>query len=411
MGQSTSTTPSPGYIPGATNTGYPTTGYGVPKSPGTYRNERVLVPSGVGSRSGSRPPSAERTQPSGGTTSAPFSLKPAGSDQRLNHHPGDQTRVAAGHPGVLGALTGVNSHHSGSLGSLPSQGTNYDYGQQQQPPPLPQRNLPRAGSITRDSHPLVNGHGAHVHAHGSSNNAQTHYNGSGRPPGGSGGGDQFSLANKPVSMVTNNVLKRDSSNSPARHGNHGNNNRNSIELTTLRGSNQDVSGKQRLPGATTTRTTNPPSTSTPERINNNNTRPSNGHINHGYSSHGDITQTMAQLGLNSKLNSNRIGSSHHHNPNYSPSEASSSHSVTPPLPPLSPSNTPPMTPPESPRGLPPHLRGNPHHIHNSNQVGQEMIFSIYKLAELLLILFKIRQRLWIWRPQKAYCWAVLHCEY
>ena len=393
MGQSTSTTPSPGYIPGATNTGYPTTGYGVPKSPGTYRNERVLAPSGdkvynnnVGSRPGSRPPSAERTQPSGGSTSAPFSLKPAGSDQRLNHHSGDQTRVAAGQPsGLPGAAAGVNNHHSGSLGSLPSQGTNYDHSQQQ-PPPLPQRNLPRAESITRDSHPQVNGHGAHVHAHGSSNNAQTHYNGSGRPHGGSGG-DQFSLANKPVSMVTNNVLKRDSSNSPARHGNHGNNNRNSIELTALRGSNQDVSGKQRLPGTTTT--TNPPSTSTPERINNTTTRPSNGHINHGYSSHGDITQTMAQLGLNSKLNSNsnRTGS-HHHNPNYSPSEASSSHSVTPPLPPLSPSNTPPMTPPESPRGLSPHLRRNPHHIRNSNQVGQEMIFNICKLAELLVILFK-----------------------
>ena len=374
MGQSTSTTPSPGYMPGVTNTGYPTTGYGVPKSPGTYRNERVLAPSGVGSRLGSRPPSAERTQPSGGSTSALFSLKPAGSDQRLNHA-GDQTRVAAGHlPGVPGAAAGVNNHHSGSLGSLQSQTTNYDHGQQQQqPPPLPQRNLPRAGSITRDSHPSVNGHGAHVHSHGSSNNnAQTHYNGSGRPPGGGGGGDQFSLANKPVSMVANNVLKRDSSNSPARHGNHGNNNRNSIELTTLRGSNQDVSEKQqRLPGATTTHS---PSTSTPERI----TRPNNGHINHGYSSHDDITQTMAQLGLNSKLNSNsnRIGS-HHHNPNYSPSEASSSHSVTPPLPPLSPSNTPPMTPPESPRGLPPHLRENPHHIHNSNQVGQEMIFNTY----------------------------------
>ena len=300
----------------------------------------------LGSRPGtaSRPASAERTQPSG-SSGVPFGLHPAGSDQRLNHS-GEPTRVAAGHPGV----PGVNNQHSGSLGNLPCQSTNYDHGQQK-PPPLPQRNLPRAGSITHDSHPLLNGHSAHVHAHGS--NIQTHYNGSGRPPG---GGDQFSLANKPVSMVTSNVLKMDSSSSPARHGNHGNNNRNNIELTTLRGSNQDVSGKQPLPG-----------TSTPERINNN-TRPSNGHINHGYSSHGDITQTMAQLGMNSKLNSKGTGN-HHHNPNYSASEASSSHSVTPPLPPLSPSNTPPMTPPESPRGLPPHLRGNPHHLHNnSNQV-------------------------------------------
>ena len=345
MGQSTSTTPSPGYIPGATNAGYPAIGYGVPKSPATYRNERVLASSGdkvLGSRpgTGSRPPSAERTQPSGGS-GVPFGLHPMGSDQRLNH------------PGV----PEVNNQHSGSLGNLPAQSTNYDHGQQK-PPPLPQRNLPRAGSITHDSHPLVNGHGAHVHAHGS--NTQTHYNASGRPPG--GGGDQFSLANKPVSMVTSNVLKRDSSNSPARHGNHGNNNnRNNIELTTLRGSNQDVSGKQPLPG-----TTKNPSTPTPERINN--TRPSNGHINHAYSSHGDITQTMAQLGLNSKFNPNGTGNQHH-NPNYSPSEASSSHSVTPPLPPLSPSNTPPMTPPESPRGLPPHLRGNTHRLHNSsNQV-------------------------------------------
>ena len=165
------------------------------------------------------------------------------------------------------------------------------------------------------------------------------------------------VTNKPVSMTTGNVMKRDSSSSPSRHGSHGN--RNSIEMMTLRGSSQDATGK--------------PSVSTPERN-------KHGNSNQGYSSHGDIAQTMAQLALSSRGNSGKwrdvekggvtvTGEGAHLNPGpgrpYSPSEASS-HSVTPPLPPLSPSNTPPMTPPESPQGLPPHLRGNPHQLHHHN---------------------------------------------
>ena len=151
QGVTTNTGISQGYVNNAYSPGPP------PKSPGTWRNERVLPSSGVYNsvkaqgtaphqvtgHQGSRPGSLERTQPNGGNSL--YNLHPSGSDQRLNH-------VGSAQSGVLGP-PGVAKHNSGSLsnlqsqGNLPSQGTTgHDPGQ---PPPLPQRNVPQAGSTPR----------------------------------------------------------------------------------------------------------------------------------------------------------------------------------------------------------------------------------------------------------------------
>ncbi len=357
-GQSSSTTPSPGYttpsnkqgqmtnnirgiltghpgssshqqgpVSNSTNPAIPS--YGAQsqanKSPGVWRSQKVM--SGAGEKiyngvdrsslNGSRPPSAERTQPNGGS-----------SGYGTHHSMGSELRNNQG------------ADHQ----RMPSGSGVYSSFDQQQPPPLPSRNVARSNSSNNNEQQktIYNGHNAQE------NGEQNQYG-------------QYAMPKKMASAVAANE-RRDSSNSPLRHRRS-----NSIEMNPLRGSNQDISRVSGYPQAT----------SASQHSNHVHSNKQNSQ-NHGYSSHGELAQTMSQLALNSHssvTNGSKTGGTGNQNqnqrrlnletdgggylnPNYSPSEASSQHSVTPPLPPLSPSNTPPLTPPGSPRGLPPHIRGS-----------------------------------------------------
>ncbi len=326
--------------------GYQEPEVGPPASGGGWRTQQLRLTSsagdkvysngslGSGSNPGSRPQSAERTQPNGGAAYASH------VDTRTDHGTHQRTNGGGG------------IYHTGA----------------EKPPPLPQRNTTRAGSFNKDpGNHVTNGYGGH--AQGGS-----HYS---RPSSGGSGSGRFQLANG-ISYQ-----KRETSESPLRHNDVGSS-RNSVEMTTLRGSSQDVARQQQQ-----TSTTNLRSGSSTPQLNHkslSNQSLLGNHPSNGHSSHRDLTDSMAELNLNKTIKwrdpenagsqgqlfsgQGHLNSGQGHlnlgqyeggfvNPNYSPSEASSTHSMTPPLPPLSPSNTPPITPPGSPRGAPPHLRGNP----------------------------------------------------